>query len=124
MSEPESNQKRTREAAEQKGNQLLHKIEGRIMANLVSVLPRISSEAVNEAMAIFYSTDIDNIDPSADKIHETIDTVLERIQKVNPNLANLINDYDAHNDDSSVDEARYFSIMLLTILTHETTRRK
>ncbi len=113
-----------KQAAETRGNNQVREIEGKIQANLNTVLPQISPEALQEALNVFYDHDIDSIEPSAENIHATIDRIMKQLETVNPNLAKLIEVYDSLSYGHDDDNTRYFFTMLLATLTHESTPQK
>ena len=106
--------------AEQTGNNLMGEITRRIIVNMNEFLPVISPEAKNQAMSAFLGTD-EKIQPSVDKTYEAIDATMDRLRIVNPELADIIETYDAAQRQRGELPVAYFFTMFMATMTHEST---
>ncbi len=97
--------------AEAKGNRLIGDFM-RNMENVTGILPVLSEEAKDTALKAFFDTD-DKIHPSIDAIWQAVDDTMEHIKKVNPQLADLIEQCDAE-DTRGQRPVAYFITVLLT----------
>lgn len=102
--------------AEGDGNRFVDQLMGNIIVNMTKVLPLMSSEAKDESMRAFYGTDA-KIQPTSDKVWEAVDSTMDRLKIVNPQLADMIETYDA--DNSGDRQVAYFFTMMLGAMTNE-----
>jgi hypothetical protein len=104
--------------AELTGNSLIGEITRKIIVNMDMLLPVISSEAKNQAMSAFLGTD-EKIQISINKVWEAVDATMNRLKIVNPELADMIETYDADQRDER--PVAYFFTMFMATMAHEST---